>query len=111
MTRKSGNGWAYAAILALAVGAIVGACAKTAPRIDLTTVTPCQVEDGPGLAGPVPCVFDGGSPDTTGYTGARWVYYSADRCPVNTVQDHRLVTCVSREDWTGGVGSGEGRTN
>lgn len=110
MTRNnSGNGWAYAAILALTVGAIVGACARTAPRIDLTTVTPCQVEDGPGMDGPVPCVFDGGDPGSD--YGTRWVYYSPDRCPVNTVQNYRLVTCVSRADWTGGIGSGEGRTN
>jgi hypothetical protein len=99
-----------AAILALSLGVALTACVRTPPRIDLTTVTACPEEDGPGMTGPVPCVFDGGAEVGTGY-GTRWVYYSPDTCPVTTVQDHRLVTCVSRDDWTGGTGSGEGRTN
>lgn len=81
--------------------------------LDLSTVAACPAEDGPGLTGPAPCVFDGGAvigPDAA--YGVRWVYYSADNtCPVNTVQDPHTVHCVMREDWTGGTGSGEGRTN
>lgn len=99
-----------AAILALTVGVAAMACAPSVPRIDLTTVAACPAEWGPGMTGPVPCVWDsdtrgahpGGSP-------LRWYLY-ADRCPVNTVQDHRLVQCIGRADWTGGV-EGEGRTN
>ena len=109
MSRKSDNVWPALAVLALAIGASLAACQQTPPTLDLTTVPACPAEDGPGMTGPVPCVFDGGDPGS-GY-GTRWVYYSPGKCPVTTTQDHRMVTCVSRDDWTGGTGSGEGRTN
>lgn len=78
--------------------------------IDVTKVAPCPAEDGPGMTGPAPCVFDGGANGSSAY-GVRWIYYSKDTCPVDTVQGARFVRCISREDWTGGVGSGEGRRN
>jgi hypothetical protein len=102
---------AVAALLALVIAvASIAACAPTAPRLDLTQVQRCPGESGPGMTGPVPCVWDsevqglhpGGSP-------RRWYLY-ANTCPVNTVQDHRLVECIGRADWTGGI-EGEGRTN
>lgn len=102
-----------AAVLALMIGAVLVACAPTPPRLDLASVAACPAEDGPGMTGPVPCVFDvtRKSDTSNGYGGevARWYLY-ANHCPVNTVQDHRLVKCISRSDWTGGV-EGEGRTN
>ncbi len=103
-----------AALVALLVTVgLIAACAPTAPRLDLTKVQACPAEDGPGLTGPVPCVFDSDAPGKhpNGYGNVRWVLYVGGTCPVNVVQDQRLVHCVSRDDWTGGIGSGEGRTN
>lgn len=96
MAHNNGNGWTYAAGLALVVGAIAGGCANTpTPPIDVTTVTPCTHEYGPALRDMAPCVWDGG-PEVNG--SARWVFY-ADTCPVHTVQDTRLVDCIPRESW------------
>ena len=103
-----GTGWTYAAVAALAVGAALAACQHTPPAIDLAAIPACPAEDGPGLTGPVPCAVD--TPNVGGY-GTRWVLYSPDTCPKTTVQPHEDVTCISRDDWTGGTGSGEGRTN
>lgn len=108
---RTTEGGAIAALLALvATVALVAACAPTAPRLDLTQVEACPGESGPGMNGPVPCVWDsetrgehpGGSP-------RRWYLY-ADHCPLNTVQDRTTVECIGRADWTGGI-EGEGRTN
>jgi hypothetical protein len=96
-------------IVALLIGVTAIACAATPPSLDLATVAACPAEDGPGMTGPVPCVFDSGTP-ASGY-GTRWVLYSPDTCPKTTVQPHETVTCVSRPDWTGATGSGEGRTS
>jgi hypothetical protein len=107
---RSNNGWTYAAILALAVGAVVGGCADTAPRLDLTSVPACPGEAGPAMNGPVPCVWDSEvRGEHPGDSPRRWYLY-ANTCPVNTVQDYRLVECIDRAAWTGGV-EGEGRTN
>lgn len=105
--------WPALAVLALASGAILAGCQQTPPALDLTTVAACPAEDGPGMTGPVPCVFDVTRKTDTanGYGGevTRWYLY-ADKCPRTTVQDHRLVHCIGRADWTGGV-EGNGRTN
>lgn len=84
--------------------------AGTALPLDLTTVPSCPGESGPGMDGPVPCVWDsetqgvhpGGSP-------VRWYLYS-DLCPVRTAQPADQVECIGRADWTGGI-EGEGRSN
>lgn len=103
-------------LIALAIGVVAG-CAGGRPvtvpdplPLDLTTVSPCPGESGPGMNGPVPCVWDsetrgehpGGSP-------MRWYLYD-QACPVATVQPAAQVQCTGRADWTGGV-EGEGRTN
>jgi hypothetical protein len=110
-SKPYGGATLLAAILALVTGVVLVACAQpVSPHpIDLTRVAVCPAEDGPGMTGPVPCVFDGKDASASAY-GTRWVLYVADDvCPVETVQDVRLVRCVIRSDWTGGMGSGEGR--
>jgi hypothetical protein len=117
MATKNNPGTAVlVALLSLVgTGALLMACqpigtGRVPMLVDVTAVAPCPAEDGPGMTGPAPCVFDGGDASTSGY-GTRWVFYSAtDVCP-ETVQGSALVHCVIRTDWTGGVGSGEGRTN
>lgn len=82
----------------LGVVAMVTACNPTPTPVtptDVTTVTPCEHEYGPATRDADPCVWDGG-PDVNG--SARWVFYT-DACPVRTVQDTRLVDCISRESW------------
>lgn len=103
-------------VLLVTLALVISACAANPPRLDLVTVPPCPAEDGPGMSGPVPCVFhvDRVSDTANGHgapgSTVRWYLY-ADRCPVSTVQDFRLVECVDRADWAGEHGSGEGRTN
>lgn len=104
----------FAALLSLVLGVtMLAACQQTPPALDLATVPFCPAEDGPGMTGPVPCVFDAARVTDTangyGGEGYRWYLY-ADTCPRTTVQDHQLVKCIARPDWTGDV-EGEGRTN
>lgn len=111
MSRNTNNSVALVVALAsLLLAPAMVACQQTPPALDLTTVPACPAEDGPGMTGPVPCTWDtimvgnGQGGEVT-----RWYLY-ADTCPRTTVQDHRLVECIGRADWTGGV-EGEGRTN
>lgn len=98
-----------------AVNMLTAACAPAVPTtlspapVDLTQVTPCPAENGPGMTGPAPCVWDHGTERGNHVYNARWLYYSADGCPVATVQDSAQVHCIGRADWTGGVE--DGRTN
>lgn len=93
--------------IVVTLGLVTGACAP-AP-VDLTKVTHCAHEWGPGPDGPVPCVWDTqidgavlpDGTDTSGGSPMRWLYYSADVCPVATVQPADRVECVSRADWSG----------
>jgi hypothetical protein len=91
-------------LAALLGGVALVACARTASSLDLTTVPACPVEDGPGTGGPVPCVWDAANRGNGqwGPYGTRWTLY-AETCPTNTKQDYRLVTCIGRADWSGGV--------
>lgn len=107
---RSNNGALIVALTSVILGAGLVACNQTPPALDLTTVPACPAEDGPGMSGPVPCVWDSAY-QGNGHGGSvvRWYLY-ADTCPRTTVQDHRLVECIGRADWTGGV-EGEGRSN
>jgi hypothetical protein len=101
ITRAATAAWSIVIGLLLVI-----ACAtpNSAPdtRIDLSTVAPCPVEDGPGDV--VPCVWDAETRGNAAYAypGARWFLYAADdRCPVDTVQSAETVHCVTRSDWSG----------
>ncbi len=85
--------------IVVALALVTGACAPA--RVDLTQVTACHGEDGPAPGATVPCVWDAQTRGVLAYTPVRWVYYSADKCPVATVQPGDTVRCVSRSDWAG----------
>jgi hypothetical protein len=88
-----------AAILALAAGVALVACAPTPPRLDLATMAQCPGEGGPVTAFSAPCVWDSErAPAQLNTPAWRWVLY-AERCPVTTVQDYRTVRCIPRAEW------------
>lgn len=84
-----------------ALALVTGACAPA--RVDVTQVTPCAHEYGPSPDGPAPCVWDAATQGTQGPNGydTRWIYYSANTCPVATVQAAADVRCLQRSDWDG----------
>lgn len=102
MSRNNNSVALVIALLSLMLGAPLAACQQTPPRLDLVTVAACPGEAGPSVGGPVPCVWDAQTMGNgqAGPYAARWTLY-ADTCPVTTVQDFRLVHCVSRKDWDG----------
>lgn len=90
-------------LTALAAVVVMVACAPAARTVDLTTVSPCPVEDGPGMVKFAPCVWDSQTRGNgrSGVYGVRWLYYSADNSCPTTVQDTNTVRCVRRLDWDG----------
>lgn len=95
---KPYSGAALLTMLAvLLAGVALVACAPTPPRLDLATMAQCPGEDGPRDG--TPCVWDAErSSAQLNPPVWRWVLY-VETCPVNTVQDHRLVRCIPRGEW------------